>query len=403
MNVQDAEIEGEGEGDDDEMEYYEDDEREQMEFPGTMRQREAKAKAQLYNMTSVSPKSASIITTSSDDPIRYLLPLSSSSDDEDEDEDEDEFVMIDVPPYSQELHAQILTFLNKNKKNKSNSIQQPLAILITNKNSLHYDESPAVYTSRNSDLKLWIQAFPDIEVVMHRIDIPRDLNDVMEVTMRDENDEAYIKRTPIITQVLDGYGPWAWDMETNSFVESGKPLTVLEWDDDKITEFFEAGMEGSDDETSEQEELAQIKAKEEGKSLLAVYTPGHTMGSMSYILPNTQICASGFTIPPPEQSRSLDYKGYISTNRATIERQVQSARDLNVNYVDRFAFVLPSRGNYMDLNDQMSSVEDDDSKKDSEKQNQGSKEQKQQHLDDIIALFEKIGNIYDSLGITNRS
>lgn len=69
----------------------------------------------------------------------------------------------------------------------------------------------------------------------------------------------------------------------------------MEWDDDKVAEFFEAGMESEDDTDETDNIQEQIRSHRKGKSLLAVYTPGHTMGNMSFILPDIQICVSGFT------------------------------------------------------------------------------------------------------------
>ena len=53
---------------------------------------------------------------------------------------------------------------------------------------------------------------------MHRIDMPRDSKACTE-------------------QELDGHGPFSYDTETktdNKFIEIGKSLTVIKWDDDKV-------------------------------------------------------------------------------------------------------------------------------------------------------------------------
>ena len=84
------------------------------------------------------------------------------------------FVMVDVPKYSSQLKRQILTFCKG---------QIPIAIFVTNQNSVYYDNSSVI---RKSDAHKWLDAFPGIEFVMHRHDILRDLQKV-------------------VTQRLDGY------------------------------------------------------------------------------------------------------------------------------------------------------------------------------------------------------
>ena len=387
LNIQDAVIEDNDEEDDDDDE---DDER--YEFPGSRLERDPKETAKLQKLISI-PNAATLqSTTTRDMPLRYLLPLTNSSN--------TPFVLVDVPPYSPELHRDIL----------EHTLQQhPLILVITNQNSIHYDETPGVYTSRKSDLAYWRQVFPQMKVILHRLDVHRDLRNSISLPKtpvnaqteksltkvspendKGENEEDDTLTIPLVTQELDGYGPWAWDIEQDQFIESGPPLTILEWDDEKITEFFESGMEANENTDAIDEIKQQIQEHHLDKSLLAIYTPGHTMGSMTYIFPGIQTCVAGFTVPPPESTRTMDYKGYISTNRGTVERQANSIRELKDDYVEKFDIVLPSRGDPIMLTmDVDGSEEDDDLIK-----------MKQQRLEDIVSRFEKVGKLYESLGIT---
>ena len=78
-------------------------------------------------------------------------------------------------------------------------------------------KSPIFYVTLKSDLTKWKQAFPKVHVIMYRLDVPRGCRDM-------------------VTQVLDGYGPWGYDEEDGvdgcRFVETGRPLTIEEWDND---------------------------------------------------------------------------------------------------------------------------------------------------------------------------
>jgi len=299
---------------------------------------------------------ASIST--SDLPTQYIVCLPES--------DGKDFVMIDVPPFSLELFDSLQKFMEE----KNGNIK---AILITNANSVHDAKVSGMYSSPTSDLSYWLEAFdPDengssegsssgIKVIMHRLDIKR----------------HYSKK---ITQVLDGYGPWAWDTSQQEFVESGIPLTVMDWDDDKIEEFMRTDSVGDDDSPEKLQE--KIRSNEEGKQILAIYTPGHTSGSMSYVFPVADLVVSGFTIPSlsgGEESR-LDYKGYITTNRGTFEKQVESASLLKDNYIDRFSLVLPSRGTIINFLGK-------------------SEQEKNDLLSGMIDQFLKVGKLYDSFGI----
>ena len=258
------------------------------------------------------------------------------------------------------------------------------ALLVTNRDAIHRDEAPSVFSVRNSDLKYWKQAFPEIDVIAYRLDIPRDCRES-------------------VTQVLDGYGPFAMDEEEENsengvkFVESGRPLTVVEWDHD-VAEDILSGVLPPDDADAEKEfdnhedyTPEAIRAREEGKRLLAVYTPGHTFGSISYIFPEQGICCSGYTIPVEETrveenfgmgttGPALDCRGYITTSRAGISRQMRSARTLVRSYADRFKVVMPNRGDPLFLDESL--------------------EERKEVLMEILDQYKKIGDIYEQLGIT---
>ena len=109
------------------------------------------------------------------------------------------------------------------------------SILVTCRDCLHYDEAPAVYVSRRCDLGRWREAFPSASVVMYRLDVPRDC--------RDE-----------VTQRLDGYGPWALDEATSEFVETGRPLTVREWDEGTRVRVMDGGEDPPDDAMGEDDD-----------------------------------------------------------------------------------------------------------------------------------------------------
>jgi hypothetical protein len=291
------------------------------------------------------------------------------------------FVMVDVPPYSPQLATRMKAFMGPGSK--------LAAILVTSRDAIHYDESPSVFTIRRSDLGLWKKAFAETEVVAYRLDIPRDCR-------------------PLVSQVLDGYGPFALDESSKNatFVETGRPLTIMEWDHDVAQKIFQGNLPPDDnvdgvtghegglgmDTQDEAEKYTPeaIRAREQDKRVLAVFTPGHSFGSMSYIFPETKVCCSGFSIPV-EDSRAeenpgiegagpaLDCRGYITTSRAGISRQMQSARSLIKTYSDRFEVVLPSRGDplYTD----------------------GDAEERKKELLDIVNEYDRIGKIYEELGI----
>lgn len=351
---------------------------------------------ELVPITGYKSVAAQIVTTAASrgsfEPVRYLLSLSKPStinatetitDTQNENEksiDPRTFVMMDLPPFSPLLVAKMKAFMGSNS--------QLAAVLLTSRDGIHYDDAPAVYRMRRADLEQWKRAFPGLEIVGYRLDIPRDCRES-------------------VTQVLDGYGPFAWHEEMDeqgkvvnaSFVETGRPLTVMEWDHDIAQDILrgrkpvDVDDERIDDLVAEEEySPSSIRAKEEGKRILAVYTPGHSFGSVSYIFPETGLCCSGFTIPVEdtrdEENRgmdstgpALDCRGYITTNRGGVDKQMESAKKLVKTYCDRFDAVLPSRGDPLSL--------------------QGDYEQKIVLLLDILDQYEQIGRIYEELGIVD--
>ena len=345
-------------------------------------------------------QAAQIITTSTSgsfEPLRYIVGISKQekpttaatqkNDSEDEDENDSKptqtnsYVMIDVPPYSKQLAQSIQEFIGPNGKLD--------AILLTCRDCIHYDDAPGVFTIRKADLRHWTKAFPDINVVGYRLDIPRDCRE-------------------FVTQRLDGYGPFALQDQSDkgsnfTFVESGRPLTVNEWDYDVMQDVMAGKRAPPDDDVSEDDESNDdekdlytpeaIHNREEGKQILAVYTPGRTYGSVCYVFPDIKLCASGFTVPIEDSRHDtnygsfdntgppLDCRGFITTSRAGITKQMESARDLISNYVDRFNVLLPaSQSDPFFI--------------------EGNTEQRSKELMEIINQYERIGDIYEQLGIT---
>jgi hypothetical protein len=150
------------------------------------------------------------VNTASDEPLRYLVPLRpvvNKNHTECNDEVQ-KFAMIDLPPYSDDLVARMKAFMGNNA-----SLSH---ILVTCRNGIHYDEAPAIYVTRRSDMEAWKRAFPSVNIVMYRLDIPRDCKNT-------------------VSQSLDGYGPWALDYTENGtdiFRETGRPLKVIVWNEE---------------------------------------------------------------------------------------------------------------------------------------------------------------------------
>lgn len=325
--------------------------------------------------TSVAALQTVTTETASDEPMRYLVPFDDYSQDEDSEEVEGDeitkrFAMIDLPPFSTELVSQMKAFMGE-KGDLSH-------ILITCRNGIHYDEAPAVYVTRRSDMLQWKKAFPTVKIVMYRLDASKDTK-------------------VALSQCLDGYGPWALD-ENGEFKETGRPLTVLEWDEETQAKVLDDGEMPPDDEEVDDDELytpKAIKEREEGKDILAIYTPGHTYGSISYIFPKSRVCCSGFTIPvedtragsagsiagvPTGAGPRLDYSGYLTTNTGGLDRQIESARHLASVYTDRFDVLLPSRGPPVSLGSYDANG-------------------RSRVLHDMLDEFAEVGRVYSSLGI----
>ncbi|KAL7484478.1 hypothetical protein ACHAW6_010138 [Cyclotella cf. meneghiniana] len=344
-----------------------------------------------------------------EEPVRWLV----SSWDPTEEKDDTKcrpYFMIDIPPYSDKLADEIRTFMDPayDSANKEDTIHQQRArldaILVTNQQCIHYDNSPGVYVTRKSDLEKWKKAFPEIKVIMYRLDIPRECR-------------------KSVTHVLDGYGPWGWDANCphvdSTFVETGRPLTVEEWDEDTKTKVLKWGQLPPEEEEEEDNVTANdeddefhnvpyskeaIRQREENYPLLAVYTPGHTFGSLTYIFPRRGICCSGYALPLESASATmvyidddddnyqspysqtpitpqgprLDYQGYLATS-VSRPRQMSSALKLINNYIDRFRVVLPARGDMVFLD--------------------SDEETRKRDLTESVGLYRKIGEIYGRLGI----
>jgi glyoxylase-like metal-dependent hydrolase (beta-lactamase superfamily II) len=355
-------------------------------------------------------KAAQIISSTtggSIEPVRYLVRLSRLEEEDDEDVDEDDitaasspssldsdavedFVMVDVPPYSENLAKAMQKMMGPNGRLAS--------ILVTCRDCIHYDDAPGVFTIRRADLLKWEKAFPDTAIVAYRMDIPRDCRES-------------------VTQRLDGYGPWALQdasakaANNETFFETGIPMTFNEWDRETAMDILEGRRPPpSEEQVAELNENSKgdvidlnadgksqadsLRANEEGKRILAVYTPGRTYGSMSYIFPELDLCASGFTLPLEDAREenwgvsdfagpALDCRGYITTSKAGIAKQMESARKLANNYIDRFRIVLPSRSDPFYLQEDVG--------------------ERRQTLLEVVDQYEKLGIIYEQLGITGSS
>jgi hypothetical protein len=348
---------------------------------------------ELVPITGLSKVAAQIVTTASSrasfEPVRYLVSLSPQPPEESRENQGDDskaadhpdkmptaersFVLVDIPPFSPSLVAKIKDFIG--------ATGHLAAMLVTSRDGIHYDDAPAVYRLRRSDLEYWKRAFPAMAIIGYRMDIPRDCREST-------------------TQILDGYGPFALqedDPKNVSFVETGRPLTSDKpWDHDEAEDYLrgkKAINETKYDNVAKDASYTpeSIRSREENKRILAVYTPGFSFGSVSYVFPEIGLCCSGFTIPV-EDTRdeenpyldsagpALDCRGYITTNRGGIQKQMESARHLVRTYGDRFHTVLASRGDPLML------PQDDP-------------EYRRKYLLDVLKQYEKIGKIYEELGI----
>eukprot|EP00523_Entomoneis_sp_CCMP467_P002254 CAMPEP_0168747912 /NCGR_PEP_ID=MMETSP0724-20121128/15902_1 /TAXON_ID=265536 /ORGANISM="Amphiprora sp., Strain CCMP467" /LENGTH=469 /DNA_ID=CAMNT_0008795719 /DNA_START=16 /DNA_END=1425 /DNA_ORIENTATION=- len=332
------------------------------------------------------------------EPVRYLValdpPRSSSTTDAESTANNDgdqqsspviyenaTFALVDVPPFSQQLVERLKDFMGINPK--------LVAILTTSSDAIHFDEAPTQMYAANRRAALlskWKESFPEANIIACRLDTPRDCQ-------------------PIVSQKLDGMGPFGWDEQDQQFLEMGQPLQLVEWDHttsqqvmngEKSPDVAEESMaesqtDGNDDSYSP----SAIRDREEGRRILAVCTPGHSYGSVSFVFPETKVCCSGYTIPV-EDTRAeenlgylgagpfLDARGYITNSQAGVTRQMESARRLVTSYVDRFSTILPSRGDPLMLDG-------------------NTKEDQKEIVMGIIDQYDKIGQIYEQLGITSSS
>jgi glyoxylase-like metal-dependent hydrolase (beta-lactamase superfamily II) len=348
-------------------------------------------------------------TSASLEPSRYLVALSCPPlSVQPSQQQQLEYCLVDVPPFTSQLVEEMNDFM-------AQSNGKLRLVVVTSRDAIHYDSvSSTDYETmvRRSDLHKWKSAFPDVSVVSYRLDTPRDCREV-------------------VTQVLDGYGPFALDVDsegeassgdagaTMKFVETGRPLTVEEWDFNVAQNVMSGAQKPPDDDGGDPISVSDdsslytpdmIREREVGKRLLAVYTPGHTYGSLSFVFPEVGVCCSGYAIPVEDSRLNqyggdegddegdesdgfgsnfgtgpiLDCRGYITTSRAGIQRQMESARKLIQQYGDRFEVILPSRGDpLLWLPTSVAA--------------------RKNVLLDIVKQYEKIGTIYEDLGITTSS
>ena len=164
------------------------------------------------------------------------------------------------------------------------------------------------------------------------------------------------------------------------------------------------GGDGDEVDSSEYSPKA-IRRCEGAYRLLAVFTPKHTFGSVTYVFPRRGICCSGYALPlesnvgdvfdndddkdedslfaavrmsqPPRGPR-LDFQGYLATS-ASRPQQMSSAMSLIDDYIDRFWVVLPARGDAVFLDHETIT--------------------RKKELMESMGLYKKIGEIYSWLGI----
>jgi len=292
------------------------------------------------------------------------------------------FALVDVPPFSPQLVTRLKAFMGINHK--------LVAILITSSDVIHFDEALSQMYSMNRRADLlnkWKNVFPEAAIVAPRLDTPRDCHG-------------------IVSQKLDGNGPFGWNDEKSLFEEMGRPLRFQEWDHSIAERVFSGERNPEDAEANMMNAellsdddgdytVQAIRAREDDRRILAVCTPGHSFGSMSYVFPETKVCVTGYTIPVEDNRAeenegfsgagpALDVRGYITTSQAGITRQMASARRLVTDYGDRFTNVLPCRGDPLMLDGNL-------------------EEDRKDILMGIIDQYDRIGQIYEQLGITSSS
>jgi len=326
----------------------------------------------------ITTKSRNFAAITAYDPIRYLISLSPPNTNGSVTQPEC-YVLVDCPPYTDQLAQDIRDFM-------ANPDSKLVAMVTTSRDAIHYGKPKAMYVERRSDLLQWTKAFPEMQIVTYRIDTPRDCR-------------------PMVTELLDGEGPWALKEyrrnETDAMpiavrmVETGRPMQRIEVTDENndIVERIMAGedIKPQDDGLAHLYTPEAIRKREDQYRMLALYTPGHSRGTISYIFPSQRILASGFTIPLEEfgediendrdMGPALDVRGYIGTSRH-FPLQMESARKLVELYVDRFDIVLAGRREEpLDLRFQRN------------------ERIRKKLLMKLIDAYDKIGKVYHRLGI----
>ncbi|KAL7573121.1 hypothetical protein ACA910_018796 [Epithemia clementina (nom. ined.)] len=396
------------------------------------------------------------------EPMRYLVAL---DDNDNTNKDSPSlFALIDIPPYSPELVTRIQVFMeqyNSKNENENNSGSNNattttaasssssfsksspssswlVAILVTSSDAIYVDETPTQIYSQTRRAKLvhqWQQAFPKAVLVVHRIETPREC-------VRSSSSSSSEQFT-LRLQRLDGQGPFGYyrapelphddTITTNSdsrsvlFEELGRPLSVRPWDYATAQgvwngtlhpETFRSNHNSTSTTTavsndnSKDYSRAAIRQREDQCSIVAVCTPGHAFGSLSFVFPNVGLCASGYTLPVEDEryedndntgrvvgGPALDVRGYITTSRAGVLRQMQSARQLVQDYSDRCSrAILPSRGNPLVWSRPRRQTSGDSTKDDL-----ALAQERKAYLLAMIDQYDKIGQIYEQLGITTSS
>lgn len=302
-------------------------------------------------------------TVSVNEPLRYLVALDPPRNDTTQ--TTVDYALVDVPPFSPQLWHSMQQFMGPNGRLK--------VLLLTNRHSIHTDTANGVYsTTTHPHLQAWLRACPKLYAVGYRLDVPRDVRFGL-------------------SQILDGYGPFAYNGTT--FVETGRPLQVVEWDHATAQDAMNGKLPDDDNDDSDEHDnqkytLERTRQNEDDKGILAVYTPGYTYGSLSFVFPHTGVCCCGHTVPVEDTRYNengdttagpfLDCRGYITTSMDG-KRQMESARRLVEQYADRFDWVLPARGGPWHIDD------NDD---------------KSEQLLGVIQQFESIIAVYQKLGIT---
>lgn len=374
----------------------------------------ATSKASLERIPGL-PGAGTIVSENDPFATRYLVPLTIPEGEVNESAQVNAaytYVMVDVPPFSKKLVLEMQTFMatrgrrirekeftEEDEENEDDDEPEivepssetiasmaPLAILITSKNTIHYPQAEAVYSIRRSELLQWIAVFPNIQIVMHRLDLPRNVR--MDLQSLAGNN----------LQILDGAGPYGWEYDKQStklptFKELGPELKLLDWDYDKINDLYD------DENPLNATQIAMDEAETDGTSpriptpielqisqhpLIAVHTPGHTSGSISYLLPQSRVCASGSTLPDGTAHYQYDSRGILSTNEGGLETQGRSGRRLVEDYGGVIQCVLPTKGEILEV------------------EGFTDEELRVGFWEEILGQFDKVSRVYKRLGIVGQ-